>query len=125
MKSVVVTQQIELDGKVYYPGAAVVSDAEATALDDADGLTGEAVDYVPMQDAQEAFLEGIPAEEVVAPTGTALTAIAASYADLAAARTSVNSLATEVEARFDNVELTVNAVIARLVSVGVLTEEEA
>ena len=123
MKTVVITEDVVLDGKIYYAGEAVVSDAEATALDDADALTGEAEDYVPSQDETSSFLEAIPADAVDAPTATAFSAIAASYADLAAARTSVNTLKTEAEARIDNVEDTVNAVIARLVEVGVLTEE--
>ena len=47
-------------------------------------------------------------------TTTNLTAIAASYADLAAARTSVNTLKGEVEARLDAIEAKVDAVIAAL-----------
>lgn len=53
---------------------------------------------------------------VVAALGTTtdLTAIAASYADLAAARTSVNTLKGEVEVRLDAIEAKIDAVIASL-----------
>lgn len=53
---------------------------------------------------------------VIAALGTTsnLTAIAGSYADLAAARTSVNTLATETEARLDAIEAKVDALIAAL-----------
>lgn len=53
---------------------------------------------------------------VVAALGTTtnLTAIAASYADLAAARTSVNTLRTDTEARLDAIDAKVDAVIASL-----------
>lgn len=45
---------------------------------------------------------------------SALTAIAASYADEAAARTSVNSLRGEVETRLATIEAKVDAVILSL-----------
>jgi predicted RecA/RadA family phage recombinase len=53
-------------------------------------------------------------------TTTALTAIAASYADLAAARTSVNTLRTDAEARLDAIEAKIDAVIASLVAAGIM-----
>lgn len=59
---------------------------------------------------------------VVAALGTTtnLTAIAGSYADLAAARTSVNTLAGEVETRLDAIEAKVDAVIAALKTAGLM-----
>lgn len=58
----------------------------------------------------------------VAPLGatTNLTAIAASYADLAAARTSVNTLRTDAEARLDAIEGKVDAIIAALIAAGMM-----
>jgi len=54
-------------------------------------------------------------------TTTNLTAIAATYADLAAARTSVDTLKTDVEARLDVIEAKVDALIAALKTAGVMT----
>lgn len=56
------------------------------------------------------------AAAVVAALGTTtdLTAIGGSFADLAAARTAVNTLKTEVETRLDAIEAKVDAVIAAL-----------
>ena len=45
---------------------------------------------------------------------TALTAIGASYTDLPAARTSVNTLKTEVDARLDLIEAKVNEILEAL-----------
>lgn len=45
MKIVTVITKTEIDGKVYFPGVGVVSDAVATALDDLNALSGAAVDY--------------------------------------------------------------------------------
>lgn len=56
-------------------------------------------------------------------TTTDLSAIAAEFADLAAARTAVNTLATEVEARLDAVEAKIDAVIAALEAANVLAAE--
>lgn len=53
-------------------------------------------------------------------TTTNLTAIAASYADLAAARTSVNTLKGEVETRLDNAEAKIDAVIAALIAANLM-----
>lgn len=55
-------------------------------------------------------------------TTTNLTAIAATYADLAAARTSVNTLRTDVEARLDAIEAKVDVIIAALKTTGVIAE---
>lgn len=49
-------------------------------------------------------------------TTTALTAIAATYADLEAARTSVNTLRTDVEARLVAIEAKVDAILTGLKS---------
>lgn len=54
-------------------------------------------------------------------TTTNLSAIAGSYADLAAARTSVDTLKGEVEARLDAIEAKIDAVIAALETSGVFT----
>lgn len=51
---------------------------------------------------------------------TDLTAIAASYADLAAARESVNTLRTDAEARLVAIEAKVDAIIAALKTAGVI-----
>ena len=53
-------------------------------------------------------------------TTTNLSAISASYADLAAARTSVNTLKGEVEARLDAIEAKVDAVITALKNAGIM-----
>lgn len=49
-----------------------------------------------------------------------LTAIAASYVDLAAARTSVNTLRTDSEARLAAIEAKVDVIIAALKTAGVI-----
>jgi len=51
---------------------------------------------------------------------TDLTAISASYADLAAARTSVNALKGEVETRLDNIEAKIDDLIAKLKTAGII-----
>lgn len=53
-------------------------------------------------------------------TTTNFTAIGGSFADLAAARTAVNTLATEAEARLDAVETKVDSVIAALKAAGLM-----
>lgn len=55
----------------------------------------------------------------IKPT-TDLTAIAASYADLAAARTSVNTLRTDAEARLDAIETKIDAITAALIAAGMM-----
>lgn len=62
-----------------------------------------------------------PSSKAPKPTGIAalgttanLTAIAGSYADLAAARASVNTLRTDAEARLDAIEAKLDALIAAL-----------
>lgn len=50
-----------------------------------------------------------------------MTAIGATFADLAAARAATNTLATEAEARLDAIETKIDAIIAKLVTAGVLT----
>lgn len=59
---------------------------------------------------------GNPQAASVAVLGTTsdLSAIAGSYADLAAARTSVNTLKNEAEARLDAIEAKIDAVITAL-----------
>lgn len=53
-------------------------------------------------------------------TTTDLSAIAASYADLAAARVSVNTLKGEVETRLDAIEAKVDAVLSALKAAGLM-----
>jgi len=57
----------------------------------------------------------------IAPLGTTtnLTAIGASFADLAAARTAVNTLKTEVEARLDAVEAKADETLSGLEDAGI------
>lgn len=114
MKTVTITENTILNDKSYYAGEAVVSDGEATALDDANLITGSPVDYVPFQSIE------IPVDHI-APLGitTNLTAIGASFADLAAARTAVNTLKTEVEARLDAGEGKTDAIIGGLEDAGI------
>lgn len=59
---------------------------------------------------------------VVAALGTTtdLTAIAGTFADLAAARSAVNTLATETEARLDAIESKIDAFIASLKTAGLM-----
>ncbi len=87
-----------------------------------------------------AAVANIAGTNTTAPTAhTALAAIAGVYADLAAARTSVNTLAgevevaldlvdsnestlrTEVEARLDGIETKLNALLAELRTAGIVT----
>lgn len=70
--------------------------------------------------ARVKLLEGGRVAAHVAKLGVTsdLTAIAASYADEAAARTSVNSLKTEVEARLDAIEAKIDAVIDAITKSG-------
>mgnify|MGYP000852727548 CR=1 FL=1 len=53
-------------------------------------------------------------------TTTNLTAISATYADLPAARTSVNTLKTEVEARLDTIEAKVDELNTKLQDAGII-----
>ena len=53
---------------------------------------------------------------------TDLTAIAAVYADLAAARTSVNTLRTDAESRLVAIEAKVDVIIAALKTSGVVAD---
>lgn len=53
-------------------------------------------------------------------TTTNLTAIGATFADLPAARTAVNTLRTDAEARLDAIEAKVDALIASLQTAGTL-----
>ena len=63
----------------------------------------------------------IPAQKVIAlGTTTDLTAIGATFADLAAARTAVNTLKTDAEARLDAIEAKVDLLIAHLIASGVM-----
>jgi predicted RecA/RadA family phage recombinase len=73
--------------------------------------SGDATCYVVI-----GSLDSVGQAGVIAALGTTtnLTAIAASYADLAAARVSVNTLRTDVEARLDAIEAKVDALIAAL-----------
>jgi hypothetical protein len=45
MKIVTITREIEIDGKDYFPGIGVVTDAVATALSTASAISGSAIDY--------------------------------------------------------------------------------
>lgn len=65
---------------------------------------------------------GVPIAGTVAALGstTNLSAIAGTYADLAAARTSVNTLAGEVEARLDAIETKVDAILSSLKTAGLM-----
>jgi uncharacterized protein YggE len=62
-----------------------------------------------------------PAASISAITPSDMTAIAATYADLAAARASVNTLRTDAEARLDAVEAKLNSVIAALKAAGLMS----
>ena len=62
-----------------------------------------------------------PAASVAAIVPSDMTAIAATYADLAAARTSVNALRTDAEARLDAVESKVNEIVAALKAAGLMS----
>ena len=53
-------------------------------------------------------------------TTTNMTAIAGSYADLAAARTSVNTLRTDAEARLDAIEAKLDALLGSLRAAGLI-----
>lgn len=59
---------------------------------------------------------------VIAALGTTtdLTAIAATFSDLAAARTAVNTLKTETETRLDTIEAKVDAILAALKAAGLM-----
>lgn len=68
-----------------------------------------------------AKLSATQAETVaVLGTTTNLTAIGASFADLAAARTAVNTLKTEVETRLDAIEAKIDALITSLKTAEIL-----
>lgn len=45
MKTVILTEQTTIDGSIYFPGSAIVSDGIAAALDDAGVLDGSPIDY--------------------------------------------------------------------------------
>lgn len=68
-------------------------------------------------------LDGVTPTAAPAALGatTNLTAIAGVYADLAAARTSVDTLRTDAEARLDAIEAKIDALRTALIASGVLT----
>jgi hypothetical protein len=61
-----------------------------------------------------------PAATISAITPSNMTAIAATYADLAAARTSVAALASDAEARLDALDSKVNAILVSLKAAGLM-----
>ena len=61
-----------------------------------------------------------PAATIAAIVPSDMTAIAATYADLAAARTSVNSLRTDAEARLDALDSKINAILLSLKNAGLM-----
>lgn len=67
--------------------------------------------------------DGVPVAATVAALGTTtnLTAIAGVFADLAAARTAVNTLATETEARLDAIEAKVDSILTSLKNAGLMS----
>lgn len=85
--------------------------------------TGTSTYAARYDDARIVAVDGVDpqASPEVLGTTTNLSAIAGSYADLPAARTSVNTLKGEVEARLDAIEAKLDALIEALEASGVLT----
>lgn len=83
-------------------------------------LSGDATVYICIVDNPAAL--NVSQAAVIAALGTItpLTAIAGTYADLAAARTSVNSLRGEVETRLANIEAKVDALLASLKAASIM-----
>ncbi len=81
-------------------------------------LTGETVVNIKLLPGGEAA----PVAAVIAPIGapTAFTAIGASFADLAAARTAVNTLRTETLASDTTINAKLDAVISALKAAGLM-----
>lgn len=108
-----------------HPGAVIRSHRGAHGY--TGGVTADALtDPTPVAPAVLGQAANVPALGASTNT-TALTAIAGSYASLAAAQTSVASLRGEVETargiietRLDNVEAKINAVIAALRAAGLM-----
>lgn len=67
-------------------------------------------------------VQSVPKATVITALGatTDLTAIEAAFADLAAARTAVNTLATETEARLGAIETKIDATLAALKTAGLM-----
>lgn len=113
----------------------------AIARGDTSELASDAAELIDLASglpvAAEADLDGT--DLTTPPSHTPTGAIAATYADLPAARTSVNTLRTDVEAaldelddnvqlavseaeaRLDDIEATVNSLLAKLRTAGVVT----
>lgn len=93
---------------IYEPGTRFIA-TDKTIIKTADGVHAPAA----LKTRQAAYVATLGAT-------TNLTAIGATFADLAAARTAVNTLATETEARLDGVEAKVEAIRAALVAAGLM-----
>jgi len=124
MKSVVITQAVEVGGKRYYAGAAIVTDAEATALAAASALTGGAETYLFPSTETDQLLENIP-QPAIEPLGatTVLTAVPGSFADVAAVRTWLLLIHPILEARLDAVEGVADTIVEQLVAAGIFEAE--
>lgn len=120
MKSVVITTAIELGGKRFYAGAAIVSDAESTALDNADALTGEPVEYVVPATEQAALLANLPQPNVpLLGATTVITVVPGTFADEAAVRTYLATIVPILETRLDNLEGAVDTSLTQLGVAGI------
>lgn len=111
----VAAKAVDSTGPMQYKKAVTGDTVIGIALSTA--TTGLAVTVGLLRTARPAHVAA-----VVAAMGntTDLTAIAGTYADLAAARTSVNTLRGEVETRLQAIETKVDAVISALQTAGLM-----
>lgn len=124
MKSVVITQAVEVGGKRYYAGAAIVSDDEATALAAVSALTGGATTYLFPTTELPQLLENIPQPNVPAlGATTAITTVPGSFADLAAVQTYLAAAMPIIETRLDDAEDALDTALGQLETAGIFEAE--
>lgn len=84
--------------------------------------SSDATGMIVLESAGDNAASSLTAAAVVAALGTTanLSAIGATFSDLAAARTAVNTLATESEARLDAIEAKVDAILVSLKAAGLM-----
>ncbi len=104
---------------------AVFINAAAAGIANNENATGSIATAVAVSDGfAAAIADQIKTDNVTAAVDGTISPIAATYGDLAEARTSVNTLASEVNTDIGNVRGTLNTVIAALKAAGLMTADQ-
>jgi len=97
----------------------------ATGISLDENATGSIASAVAVSDGfADAIADQIKADNVTDAADGTISPIAATYGDLAEARTSVNTLASEVNTDIGNVRGTLNTVLAALKAAGLMTADQ-